>query len=71
MYPILGMSYEEWYHRARAEHQVNNITVFKVQLTELIDHGIIKMNDQQCIPILVKLDVLEKFYKETYGAEEE
>lgn len=65
------MPYEKWYHRAKEELLVNNITVFKVQLTELIDHSIIKTNSHQCISILVKLDILDKFYKEMYGNDEE
>ncbi len=65
----LGISLTDWYRKARSEFLVNNKNIFRVMLTELVDHKIIKLNNEDCIPLKIKLHDLEIFYEQQFGEE--
>ncbi|XKL65067.1 hypothetical protein PGB90_005153 [Kerria lacca] len=66
-----GISFNEWYQLARNSFLVSSVTAFRVQLMEYVDHNIIKLNNQDCIPIQVKLDILSAFYEQEFGNNED
>lgn len=55
-----------WYNQAKDSFLVSGRNAFRVMLTELIDHDVIRLQNEEAIVLRIRTNDLEKFYEQQF-----